>query len=560
MKHALKMLCCIAMALPTQVAAQRAQLPATAEAGRLERAIEAPQKAKSTPSTASTETGARRTITVPENADKLTFTLKHIAIEGMTRYEEQAVLAPYADLKGKTITVARIYAIASDILNRYSEDGYAFVLVYLPPQKITDGAVTIKVTEGFVNRIELSGIKESPAIREAMDTLRAERPLSSALLEEQMLLLNDLAGIQMRAVVEPDKESKQEGALKLRWIATQDRVDGFVSANNHGSRYNGPAQTLGAISVNNLTGRNDKTSLNTLATVPFSEARYHSIEHRQQIGLRTSLGVQLNRSRNAPGYTLEPQEVRGKTRGITVDAQYKAIRSRRENLDVLASFSATDYRTDILSTRLYEDKLRVARVGAVYDTVDQWNGTSSLGLTVSQGLDILGVRETGSFELSRQEGHSDFTKLELTAWHLHPLGSGWSLYGLAMGQLASDPLLASEEFGFGGSVVGRAFDVAELTGDHGISGTVEMRYIGIEPWYSIRPQPFAFYDMGTVWNLDTNGERESAAAWGLGVRALIDEKAQVSATIGWPLKHRPEAPQYGNATNPRIGVSLTVPF
>lgn len=551
---------CVALCTPIAAYAQVAPLPSTAEAGRFERAIDAPQKAQSVRPDAQTDAAQKRTVAPPPGAEKLRFTLKTIQIEGMTRYAPQVLLAPYKKLEGKRVTVAKMYEVASSVLNRYSDDGYGFVLVYLPPQKIADGTVIIRVAEGCVHSVKLEGMQETLAVRQAIATLRAAKPLPNQLLEEQMLLVNDLPGMQVRAVVEPDKAAGIEGALKLRWIATKKQFEGSLSTNNYGSRYNGPIQMLASGTVNDALGRNDKTTVNLLGAVPLSEAKYVGIEHREQIGLRTSVGVQVSQSNNAPGYTLKPQEVKGKTQGISLDVQHKLLRSRAENLSVQGSVAATNYTTDILGTRLYQDKIRTAKLGVNYDTVDRLDGTNAVSVNVTQGLDVLGARKTGSADLSRAEGHSDFTKLEATAWRAQPVGKSWTLYGLATGQLASAPLLAAEEFGIGGSTIGRAFDVAELTGDHGLSGALEMRYLGLTVSDALVAQPFVFYDMGTVWNMDTNGKRASAAATGFGVRALIDKKIQMSATLALPLKHQPEAAQSSADKNPRLGVMLTVPF
>ena len=134
------------------------------------------------------------------------------------------------------------------------------------------------------------------------------------------------------------------------------------------------------------------------------------------------------------------------------------------------------------SSRISKDIIRAARLRADYDFVDTLIGpaVNLVSVEASQGLDILGARESGSPDLSRAAGRSDFTKLTVTTQRLQALGGGFSLLTAANGQYAFSPLLAAEEFGFGGTQFGRGYDPAELTGDHGLAAKLELSY-GAEP-------------------------------------------------------------------------------
>lgn len=538
------------------------RLPGSAEAGRSEQEALSPSipTAKSTAQPSLGSAPSSQALVPPEGADKVWVTLTRLDIEGATRYTPEELLAPVGPILNQRITVARLYEVASSILTHYRNDGYGFVLVYLPPQTIDKGIAKIRIVEGHISRVAFDGVQETPAIREAVHNLQAETPLSSITLEEQMLRINDLPGIQAKAVLSADKENGKEGALLLTLTGTDVPISGSVAFNNYGSRYIGQSQSIASVSGNNLLGNNDRTTLSGFSALPYREGHFASIEHREQIDLATSVGIRISKSHNRPGYNLEPQEIRSKTISVALDTQYQYLRSRAENLGFNARFELGNYDTTIIGTRLYEDNIRALRIGATYDTVDRWNGTSAVNVTVSQGLNIFGARKTGSTDLSRAEGHSGFTKVEATAWHSHPLPEAFSLYTLASGQLASDPLLSAEEFGFGGSTLGRAYDIAEITGDHGLAGTVELRYLGIPKWQDTLLQPFAFYDAGWIWNMDTGGKRELAASSGLGMRALVADSVQVNATLAYPLKREVQAPQTHDRDDPRFNIGVSYNF
>ncbi len=90
-----------------------------------------------------------------------------------------------------------------------------------------------------------------------------------------------------------------------------------------------------------------------------------------------------------------------------------------------------------------------------------------------------------------------------------------ALQASATGQVASRSLMSSEEFGFGGSTFGRAYDSSELSGDSGMAGLLELRYNAVPNIANYAHfTPYAFYDAGKVWNMnsgqDTNVSASSA--------------------------------------------------
>ena len=141
-----------------------------------------------------------------------------------------------------------------------------------------------------------------------------------------------------------------------------------------------------------------------------------------------------------------------------------------------------------------------------------------------------------------------------------------SIYGnfMAIGQLsgqyASGPLFSAEEFGYGGQAFGRAYDPSEITGDHGIAASLELRYLGFDPWEGITFAPYTFYDIGKVWNEDVGGVDESGSSAGLGMR--LSHSSGLSDNLGpaWPLCREISAPIYGNGKNPRVLFQLSYTF
>jgi hemolysin activation/secretion protein len=160
-------------------------------------------------------------------------------------------------------------------------------------------------------------------------------------------------------------------------------------------------------------------------------------------------------------------------------------------------------------------------VGVTIDWSDEWRGVNVLDLELSHGLNVFGARRSGSPMLSRSRGRSDYTKAAAYLSREQYLAPGWSLVVQTSGQFSFSHLLASEEFSYGGDPIGRAHDGSELTGDHGVAGSVELRYTAISHCkYLQRWQAYAYFDAGKVWRRDDSfrDEHDDATDVGFGVR------------------------------------------
>jgi hemolysin activation/secretion protein len=212
----------------------------------------------------------------------------------------------------------------------------------------------------------------------------------------------------------------------------------------------------------------------------------------------------------------------------TLDAPL--LRSRSENFHISLGFTYLNSRTDLLGTPFSNDRLRYLTARAAYDFSDTLLGdgypaSTIISAELSQGFDILDANKTGSANLSRAGGHSDFTLVYGEATRIQSLFGNTSLALSIAGQHAASPLLTSVQFGLGGSRFGRGYEPSELTGDDGVAGSIEGRYdLPSIAEFLGHPQLYAFYDVGQIWNQEAplgTPPRESLASVGGGVRFTL---------------------------------------
>jgi hemolysin activation/secretion protein len=536
-------------------AAADVRVPAAADAGRLEQEHTPPPVPESQVGILAGPP-VEEQVAAPPGADTIYFVLENIALEGTHRYKADELLPPRGEWRGKKVPLSLVYKIASSVLQRYHRDGYSFVSVVVPPQQITDGIVRIRVIEARVTHVVVEGIAEGDIIKPLEERIMALRPLHAPTLESEMLLLSDLPGVAVKGLIEPD-QSGAPGELVLRLIGQHKIADASVTVDNYASRLTGPWEATPMAALNGLLGGYDRTALSAVSSSPYGAAHFYSLSHSEPIDIRTTATVTVTRSESAPGFTLAPEDITSETAGASVSVKHALIRSRAENWSLTGTLDANDLESDILGTKLYRDRIRALRLNSTYDAIDSWGGTDLLSVTAGQGLNVLGARQTGDADLSRSEGRSDFTKLDLTASRLQPLPMKFAAYTLIEGQYSTSALLASEQFGFGGPFIGRGYDPSEIIGDRGIAASQELRYNGLPEWMQTRAQPFVFYDIGTTWDDYSGGTSTSAASAGLGVRAQGPAGLQATAFLAWPLTRTPEAPpSTSHPDAPRIGVSM----
>ncbi len=270
------------------------------------------------------------------------------------------------------------------------------------------------------------------------------------------------------------------------------------------------------------------------------ELIYFNGMHEQQIGSEgTKAILSGSLSRTEPGSTLESFNIEGESSTISVLIAHPFIRSREENLSGRFGFLRRDSETDILGSLSARDRLRVFSLGFSYDFVDKFRGVSLLDLEFSQGADIFNATESGTANLSRAQGKSDFSKISANLWRQQYIGEGWSVLVEAEGQYAFDSLLASEEFGFGGSRFGRGYDSSEITGDQGMAVKAELQYFHkLAKKYLKNLQAYVFYDYGSVWQKGSDfsgSDQSSLSSAGGGVRINLTDWLSGYVEVAKPL-------------------------
>lgn len=507
---------------------------------------------------------------IPDGAAEMRFVLNNIVVEGMTAYAPAEIDGLWRGYAGREISVADLFGIMAALQEKYLKDGYTLTRVFIPNQDIAGGQARLQVVEGYVAMVERApGLEDGRVIGDVQARILAMRPLNTIALERLMLILNDLPGLNVSAILAsmPDGAA-MPGAVRLV-LQQNKKAAPFVrvSVDNYGSKFAGPYQARGSLTLPDTGFDYGALTLDTVAALSLQEQKFGAVRYAVPLygasGVTLALGATV--ARTEPGSTLDPLDVRGRSKNFTVQLSWPMIRQRSKTLTLDIEFEVKNSETDLLDEELYDDRQRILSAGFNYGFVDVWQGYNLIDLHVATGLDVLGMNpKGGAASLSRADGRPDFTRVNMAVGRLQSLPAEFQIYAMLTGQYSGVPLLSSEEFGFGGDQIGRGYNPSEIAGDRAAALSLEIRYSHagryLDTDYSV--QPYVFYDAGKVWNID-NGDTThmSAASAGFGSRFSIDNQWDGNAALAFPLTRRAESPpKYADQYGPRFLFSLSRAF
>jgi len=522
-----------------------AQVPGSANPGRIEERFKTPPAPKSAPEI---EIPGPEAPLPPEKAQSIHFTLTGVVVDGATVFSQADFASLYDPLVGKDITLAQIYDLRDAITAKYRAAGYVLSQAIIPPQKIANGIVHIQIVEGYIDHVEYQGDSGDGRglIREMADKITQSRPLNVHVLERYVLLISDIPGVTVRTVIKPAKDTP--GAADLVLILAHDTVSGTVEADNRGSKAIGPEQGQIALNLNSLFGLDEQTTFQGATTGQPKELQYGRFDSAWILNAEgTRLDLSGSYSHTKPSGSISVLDPVGYAVNASGFVDFPLVRSRSENINLSAGVTYLNSVTKLLGSPFSNDRLRYLTLRATFDAADTFLGdvypaSNLIEAEASQGLDVLDASRNGATDLSRANGRNDFTLFDATATRIQTLADRISLKLSATGQISRTPLLTPVQFGLGGSQFGRGYEPSELTGDEGIAGSVEGRYdIPFVSQIIGQPQLYAFYDAGEIWNRDAlpgTPQHASLTSAGAGIRFIALGRFDVDFELAKPLTRK----------------------
>ena len=461
-------------------------------------------------------------------------------MDGGSIYDDAELQKLASSKLGKSISVTEVFKFAAAMTARYRNDGYVLSRVIVPPQKIDDGEVVLQAVEGYVDSVKVEGLtaaKEN-AVLGYLGKLVGQRPLGKDVLERYLLLVDDLPGVSLKAFFEPSPDNS--GASTITVKVAQKKADVWSRADNRGTDFVGPYRVEVGGVYNSLAPIGTSVMAKVLTTpVQNEELRYVGFSVSREVDKEGSaIIIGANGMTSEPGESLKILDIKSASVGGNVGIRIKPLRSRNKNLTLNLSAAVSESSTKALGFYLSKDASRQVRAAGEFQFSDRFFGATSFSGGLNRGLSIIGATKKGDVLQSRANAVPSAFWVDAGVSRLQSIGRGFLVSASVRGQYSLDPLSAAREFGVGGEGSGSAFDASEYTGDHGVSGRMELRYSrsslkrGIEAGY----QGYLFGDGGAVWQEGTpNGQtNEKIASAGVGLRFNVGEHFSGNVEVAQP--------------------------
>ena len=415
-----------------------------------------------------------------ERFDVLEYVVEGNTVLSAARIEE----AVYPHL-GEGRGIADVEAARTALERAYHDGGYLTVFVDIPEQTVEGGVVRLKVTEGRVERLRVSGSRYY-----SLGRIKAQVPdLAEGSVPYFPAVQTQLAGLaaadrRVTPVLRPGRSpGKVEAELKV-----EDRLPlhGSVEVNDRHSANTGRLRANANLRYDNLWQRGHSLALGVqVAPADAGESTVFSATYVAPLGRWGHLAAYAVHSESdvaAVGEVnvlgqgdilglrwIRPLRARpGYSHSLTLGVDYKDF---RENVLLQGADQVNTPISYLPFSLAYEGTLAAAasqtRIGATL-------GFAVRGLSDDDVECLPGV-VMNEFACKRYLARPNYAWLRLELKNTQAFAAGWGLASRVSAQVASGPLISNEQFSAGGVDSVRGYKESNSSGDDGLIAGLELR-------------------------------------------------------------------------------------
>jgi len=503
------------------------------------------------------------------NAEKML--VKNINVTGVTLFSADRIKAITGKYENKELTLKELQKIADLITDLYRQEGYITSRAYLPPQKIEQGSLEIKVIEATVGDVQVKGNRFfSTGIIDRYVTLKKGDTFNYTDLKRDLQKINEHPDRNVKAVLAPGKAPGSTDVL----LDVKDSLPIHVSVgyDNFLSRFLRRNDYTTTVTDNNLLGQDD------IFTVQYNRADandyyYYSARYLYPVTKSLDMGVFFARSRMVLGREFTDVNSRGKSKMVSLYGRQNLVKNDNLDLALTFGFDYKDVYNFLQGSVSSRDKLRVARTGLDFDMADDL-GRTLISDDFNYGIPgIMGGTKSNlsstDMPTSRAGADGQFVKDTLNLLRLQKLPFDSTLLWKNQLQFSPSILTATEQFQAGGPANNRGYTPAEFVGDRGYAMSWEMalppyfipksyktpllnsriydalRFIGFYDWTNLHLKELQAGDK----------KNRTLRSAGCGVRLSLADNLFARYEIGWPLDSKP-----ADGKNVHHWIALTATF
>ena len=464
-------------------------------------------------------------------------------VQGNTLLERQDIERAVYPFMGKDKSIQDIEKARQALQQRYRDAGYATVLVNIPQQKVQNGVVRLKIVEGTVGRLLVSGSRyfSLQRIRDEVPSLAEGKVPHLPTAQEQLAALNSV--LPDRSVTPVLRPGKTPGTVEVD-LKVKDELPlhGSLELNDRYSTDTSRLRLSAMLRYDNLWQKEHSFSLQ-YQTAPEKpgEVKVWSGTYLARSDTSRNILAVYGVHSTSDTATVGTLAVIGK--GDIVGARWiKPFGgSRKYSHNLTLGLDYKDFKESIVLQGA--DSLNTPI--SYMPWVVQYSGTrrSDSGITqfgVGANFGIRGLmNDTTEFDNKRYNARPNYIFLRANLERDQNLYWGMLLRAEVDGQLSDSPLISNEQFSAGGADSVRGYHESERLGDDAVHGTLELHSPLLRRQWLQDAYALLFFDGAALRVKDPLPAQEShfqLYSAGIGLRFQAWDHLNAAVDLARPLK------------------------
>ncbi len=442
----------------------------------------------------------------------------------------------------------RLQQASQTLQQSLRDEGYAYYLVNLPPQKLESNSITLEVRSFKIVQLTFEGLDNfsEQNIRRSMPELRIGKSPNLRQLSRSLAEANRHPSKYLQVVLAAKPET---GGIEARISATDQKPStSFSWLDNSGTERTGRYRVGLGFQHTNLFDRDHTISVTaTAAPDQVAEVNQVGVQYRiptYRLGADVEF-IAANSTVGSATFEGETFEVSGagKVLGIRVRKGLPKLGQYRHDLLLSWFDKHFENETRFVGTTFRDTTVTSRPIGLEYRAALQGKRLSS-NWYIGHYANIENSGSDNSdenYDSVRLGARSKWSSTRVGGAVGYNLGN-WSLRGKIDGQTSGDALIPGEQFTFGGMRSVRGFGESEFAEDRGVQASIELW----TPKWGLGPQFLGFVDYG--YGRRVNPEQDSDApessleigSFGIGLRWAWHQKLRARLDYGYVFE-APEA-------------------
>jgi hemolysin activation/secretion protein len=469
------------------------------------------------------------------------FDILEFRVLGNSVLDARAVERAVYPYLGPRRVFADVEAARSALESAYHERGFGTVFVDVPEQSVEEGVIRLRVSEGRVHALTVSGAKyfSERQIKAAVPEAAVGQVPNLPELQKEVVAVN--AAAPDRAVVPVLKAGPELGTVDVALkVADHLPLHASLELSNQYTAGTVPLRLTGLVSYDNLFGAMDSLSLQyqTAPQKP-SEAAVFAAGFVAPRGPGKVSFSFIHSSSDVAVVSALAVIGKGWIAGVKYDLPFVVTRQGVQSVALGIDYKRFDQNVDVTPTQTVATPVSYANFYALYSG-SRFAETRALTWSASASFSVPGIGSTAlEFQNKCYGCRANYFIVRADGSITQQLGRGFEIVGRAAGQYAVEPLPNNEQFYIGGAQTVRGYYEVEELGDFGARGTIEVRMPSVFGRSErVRLQPFVFFDVGRIgYELPLESQPSNVTLSSSGAGFDLQAFKNVTGNLTWATVH-----------------------